>query len=133
MKKFIIVSLIVLGISILLVVAVFVYIQYKVFTINNSTPVSELEETNIPANSEPIAAPSVTDAPEEGIPLNTLPLSDGQQDALRAVNVNPDTFVITEAMITCAEGILGLERLDEITAGDSPSFMESLSLMKCVQ
>ena len=133
MKKFIIVSLIVLGISILLVVAVFVYIQYKVFTINNSTPVSELEETNIPANSEPIATPPVTDAPEEGIPLSTLPLSDGQQDALRAVNVNPDTFVITEAMITCAGGVLGQERLTEITAGASPSLMESLSLMKCVQ
>lgn len=70
--------------------------------------------------------------PIEGVPLKNLPLGDAQKSALKTVGVDIETFVITPAMQTCASGKLGVERMDQIIAGDAPSIIETTRLLPCV-
>ena len=67
------------------------------------------------------------------IPLSSIPLTDSQKKAAETFGIDVDTFVITPAMISCAEVKLGKDRVDAIIAGASPSMTESLSLMACLK
>ncbi len=68
----------------------------------------------------------------EPIPLRDLPLTDSQKKTAETFGIDAETFVITSAMLVCAEGKLGEARLNAVIAGDSPTFGESLSLMACL-
>ncbi len=93
-----------------------------------------LEKTEEPkAEEEENAAASNTNYKlERSIPLRDLPLSDSQKKTAASFGIDVDTFIITPAMIVCAEGKLGKSRLDAIIAGSGVSFMESMSLMGCL-
>lgn len=69
---------------------------------------------------------------QKPIPLRDLPLSDSQKKTAATFGIDVETFVITPAMLGCAEGKLGGARLEAIIGGSSPSFTESLSLMGCL-
>ena len=72
--------------------------------------------TTVATNKKPIA-------------LKDLPLTDAQKKMAETFGINVETFVISPTMITCAEGKLGEARMQEIIAGGTPSFTESMSLM----
>lgn len=69
---------------------------------------------------------------ERSIPLRDLPLSDSQKKTAATFGINVETFIITPAMLACAEVKLGTSRLEAIIAGQSPTFTESFSLMGCL-
>ena len=69
---------------------------------------------------------------EEGVSVSDLPLSESQKKAAEFIGVDTKTFVITPAMVECAEGALGKDRVEEIKAGDSPGVGELLQLAKCL-
>ncbi len=135
MRKFLTISFVALAIAIAVAVGVFLFLQYQLGSVS--------KETNVPLNPNPVTdnqplqeelvtPVSSTTAPT-GIPLKTLPLSEGQNNSLQQLGINPETFIITETMITCAEGEMGATRFDAIVAGAAPSFMEGLALVKCVK
>lgn len=70
--------------------------------------------------------------PDEGVPLKNLPLGDAQKSALKTVGVDVNTFIITPAMQVCASDKLGVERMNQIIAGDAPSVIETTRLIPCV-
>lgn len=67
------------------------------------------------------------------IPLKDVPLSDSQRETLETAGIDTEEFVITEAMIACAEGKLGVERVAEIVGGAKPSYLEMAKLSLCVK
>lgn len=73
--------------------------------------------------------PSSTEQAEK-ITINTESLSDSQKKALETVGIEGD-IEITPEMQSCAEAKVGKERLDEIIAGDSPTFIEGIQLVSC--
>lgn len=70
--------------------------------------------------------------PEQGIPLSSLSLNDSQKKALEAVQINTETFILTEAMIVCAGEKVGDERISEIIGGSAPSILEISKLIPCL-
>lgn len=132
MKQFILRSLVVLIAAIIFVVVVFLLLQFYLGSspkeVMNGVMDTETTGTTESAETETVVN---TPPPEGSIPLNTLPLSDAQRGALQTVGVDPDTFVITPAMIDCGREALGQARIDEIIAGGAPSVTESLQLVKC--
>lgn len=70
--------------------------------------------------------------PESGIPLASLPLTESHKKMLVAVNIDTETFVLTEAMIICAGGKIGEGRMEEILAGNAPSILEITKFIPCL-
>ena len=70
--------------------------------------------------------------PDGGVKLSTLSLGDSQKKVLETAGINTETFVITEAMITCGVGKLGEARANEIFAGATPSLIETGTLLPCL-
>lgn len=68
----------------------------------------------------------------EGIRIDTSSVTDDQKALAEKVGINLDEVVITKEMISCAEQKLGAERLQEISDGDSPTTIESISLLGCL-
>ncbi len=58
-------------------------------------------------------------------------LTDSQRKMLESFGLNPDTIVITPAIISCAEAKVGKDRMAEIQNGATPSFLEGTSLVAC--
>lgn len=96
-----------------------------------TTTVADEATTEVPA-AEPAAA---TDTPEaatgENVQVDSSMLTDGQQQLLETLGVEPDSITITPAMKTCAEAELGAARLREIQNGATPSFSEGVTLLRC--
>jgi hypothetical protein len=67
----------------------------------------------------------------EGTTIDAGSLTDGQRKLLGILGINADEFTVTPEMEACAEGKLGRIRLDEIVAGDTPSFTEGAQLVAC--
>jgi hypothetical protein len=63
------------------------------------------------------------------IPIDQLP--EGQQTVLRTLGIDGETITFTPEMVACAEAEIGAARLDEIIAGDTPSFGEGFTLVNC--
>lgn len=94
-------------------------------TIDTATPSPEATTVE--------ASPAVTPPlPPAGIPLRDLPLSEAQLSTLSTFGIDVETFVLSPAMIACAEQNLGSDRLAAIKAGTAPSFTEALSLVGCI-
>lgn len=136
MKKFLIRSLIIFFVAALITIGVFYFVSKQTATQNvmletikesTSTAVSKTEEKAAEATSA-----IVEKIPEGGVPLSSIPLTDSQKKALSAVNIDVETFVITEAMIACAGGKIGDERMTEITEGSAPSILEMAKLTPCL-
>jgi len=54
-----------------------------------------------------------------------------QRKMLESFGLNPDEITITPGMIACAEAKVGTARIQEITNGATPSFMEGAALVTC--
>jgi len=143
----------------LLAVSVFAYIQHELLTqmrsqtetvagakpqtttdeVDFSSHSAPAEESESPqkANEESITPNEGSDVPStpvlaEPIPLSQLPLTETQKDLLRSAGIDPATFIITPAMVTCAQSRLGEQRFAEIIAGNTPGPTEVFSLLRCL-
>lgn len=136
MKKFLIRSAITFVVAIVVTIGVFYYVSKQTATQNvmldtikesTSTAVTKTEEKATEATT------AITEKiPEGGVPLASIPLTDSQKKTLSAVNIDVDMFIITEAMITCAGGKIGDERMTEIIKGAAPSILEMAKLTPCL-
>ncbi len=68
----------------------------------------------------------------EGIKIDTSKVTEEQKELAKKVGVDLNEVVITEEMISCAQEKLGTERIQEITGGDNPTTLESISLLGCL-
>ena len=69
--------------------------------------------------------------PAEPVVVEATHMTDGQRRLLKRFGIDADTFVFTLDMIRCAETAVGEQRLQEITAGDTPSVLEGAALARC--
>lgn len=142
MKAFLISSLILLALALVFVVLVFLYVNFSLEPANttvapesatsseSSTAATATSETDLDTQQE--EASSTPSVPREGVPLDSLALTEGQREAIALVGIDVETFVITPEMQVCAEEALGAERLNEIIAGAAPTFMETTRLLPCL-
>jgi hypothetical protein len=65
------------------------------------------------------------------VQLSTLNAS--QKIALKAIGIEGETFILTEAMAGCAYDTLGSSRVEAIVAGDTPSVSEMVRLAPCMK
>jgi len=130
----------IVGLVILLVVGVWVYLQYGVF--RESSPAEKPSEPSISDQEveladkfislEPAATTSSTPLITEPIPLSEVPLNETQRQFLNTLGVDVETMVITPSMGMCAERALGRDRLKEIVDGATPSALEAISITPCI-
>ena len=76
---------------------------------------------------------SSLDAVTEPIVIQKSALTPTQQTLVEKMGLEGDSIVITPAMISCADEALGADRVEAIVAGDSPSILESISLVGCLK
>lgn len=88
--------------------------------------------TEAETRTEDVAEKLKEQIPDEGVPLSSLPLTESQKKALSAVNIDVETFMLTEAMITCAGEKIGNERIAAIVEGSSPSVLEVSKMIPCL-
>lgn len=98
-------------------------------TVPNMAPPTEPPPGSSTATTPDSTESSATDLTEL-ITIDVTTLPDGQQTLLRTLGVG-DTITLTPEMVTCAEAEIGATRLDEIVAGDTPSFSEGFALVNC--
>ena len=67
------------------------------------------------------------------ITIQVSDLSDSQQQMLRSLGFTASSYTITAEMRTCAESKIGAARLDQIADGASPTSIEAVALIPCVQ
>lgn len=93
-------------------------------------PESETEITPAVANEEEVVAP--IEKEPEAIIIKTETLPEAQQETLDTFGLDAEAYTITPEMVACANKKIGEERVAEIVAGSSPSPIEALSLLPCV-
>jgi hypothetical protein len=136
MKTFLIRSLIFFLTAAAITVGVFFFVS----GLGAPSPVTEEGVKNSAENMSAVAEEKAEEAtqklkeqiPEGGVPLASLPLTESHKKALSAVNINVETFVLTETMIDCAGGKIGADRMTEIIAGNAPSVLEVTKLIPCL-
>ena len=96
--------------------------------VDSVTPSITTEKTN-EVQSESSAT---KDTPSSAAHIDiAAKLTDSQRKMLESFGLDPDSIVITPAVIACAEAKLGKTRMDEITNGATPSLLEGASLVAC--
>ncbi len=130
MKKFFIVSIVLLLIAILLAVGVFFYLSFNLK--QSQIPVSATQTESEVVNDSVEGKEVLSTPPPEGIPLRNLPIGESQQAVLDTVGVDVETFVITPEMQVCAGEKLGEARMAEIIAGAAPTLYETTKLLSCL-
>lgn len=133
MKKFLLISLSLLVVSLLMVVAVFFYVSVQLKQSQTEVvglPATPQASTTKDSSEDAVAVESST--AKEGIPLRDLPLGEGQRSVLETVGVDVDTFIITPEIQACAALKLGDERMNAIIAGEAPTVFETTKLLSCL-
>lgn len=69
---------------------------------------------------------------EDAVVIDQTALTPEQKELLEKLGVDTESMAITSAMVECAEVKLGTVRVDEIIAGATPSLMEGLSVLPCL-
>jgi hypothetical protein len=99
------------------------------------SPAVDEDTTSENLNSEAASSTATTtsaSASDEGVTeISADALTDDQKQMLERFGIDTETITITPEMIQCAEAAIGKDRLDEIKNGDTPSFLESVSLLRC--
>lgn len=143
MKKFLLTSVLFLLLSLVAVVIVFVLVIWFTATPSDeavSRPAAEPELVpSEPATSAATTTPNVantasvaTTTTDAGIPLRDLPLSPSQVETLQTIGIDTESFVLTAAMVDCAESVLSVERVQEIRDGAAPTLFEVARLSPCL-
>lgn len=129
----------------MLALALACFLGFIIGRLNIPTPINSVldktlnvlqERTDTAATSETKAETNTTSTPsvqqQNAVPSTITPtLTDAQKAMLTSFGINPDTFVITQTMITCAETKLGSTRMTEIKNGSKPTFFEGATLATC--
>jgi hypothetical protein len=135
MKKFLIISSFLLLLGVLATVITFVLIsRYKSEVVPVVSDAIE-EVSSLPASINTPELPPAIEAvmgEGEGVELKDIPLTEAQEKVLSVVNIDTETFVITEAKVACAVEMVGEERVLAIMAGDAPSVLEVAKLTPCL-
>lgn len=69
----------------------------------------------------------------EPIVIREEQLTPAQKTTLETFKIDTTQIVITPETVSCAEGKVGRERLDEILNGSTPDPFESLELLLCIE
>ncbi|MEK7462420.1 MAG: hypothetical protein AAB618_02495 [Patescibacteria group bacterium] len=93
--------------------------------LNPLTPATNETDTKDSTQSFTIGA--------EGLPLKNLSLGSAEKKALQAVGIDTETFIVTEAMLECANGKVGNERVTAFVDGAVPSVIEIGKLLPCLK
>ena len=137
MKKFLLISVVLFILSGVATTAVFFFVKDNVqsvpFVTETVTAVNSVlnKETTEPVKEATIDTQN-ENVPENGIALSTLPLTEVQKKALRAANIDVDTFIITPPMLTCASEKVGAQRVDAFSTGEAPTLIEITKLLPCL-
>ncbi len=135
MKKFISISLILVGVALIATVVVW-YLLQGMFKEKSATSTDSAVTNFIKdrisgdSNSSDENINNETNTSDSSFDLN---LTEEQRQAAQSIGVNPDTLAITEDMIDCASEKLSQKRIDEIFAGAAPTVLETLSLIPCLK
>lgn len=78
------------------------------------------------------SATLVNTVPETGITISSEILNDSQKAILETLGVDINALVITPEMVQCAEEKVGVQRMQEIVDGATPSMFEAVSIASCV-
>lgn len=132
MKKFIIVSAVLLVVALVAVVAVFFLVNGYLRTGGSRVPPNATTTDATPKTATTTIPKTLEKVPEAGLPLSDLPLSEKQKTVVETVGINPDSFVITKDMVACAIDKIGEERVSALIAGGTPSALETAKLVPCV-
>jgi hypothetical protein len=84
-----------------------------------------------PTEGTPTAADAEATGSQSSVNSPSLTLTEDQRKLLAAFGVEPETLVITEAMVACAQTELGEARISDIAKGDTPSIAEGFALFAC--
>ena len=136
MKTFLIRSLWLFSIA--LAVTIGVYTAIWLYRTNPELIIEAQQQFNSLTGSEDATSSSTqstasVNVPEEGIPLSSMSLKTEQKAVLEKIGIDTESFVITKAMVGCAEGKIGTARLAEIMKGASPSAVEIAKLSPCLK
>lgn len=86
-----------------------------------------------PTNDTASTSEALSDeVPEAGIPLASFALTAEQKSKLKAIGINADTFVLTKAMISCAEAKIGVKRVQAIKNHAQPTTLEIAKVSPCL-
>lgn len=124
LKKFILISLVLLVIA----TAAVVYVWFKVQNLT-ATPVLQTNEMNDTATA---TTSRLRANQEAGMKIDTSRMTEKQKATAETFGIDVEAITITPEMLACGEKELGAERIAEITAGDSPTVIESGKLLKCL-
>jgi hypothetical protein len=134
MKSYVLISVVLLGLALFVTVVIFVWIQSLA---NNQNKPNESQVSPEPTDSSSsilqTATVSIPELPALGVALDTLPVPTSTTELLEGVGLAPSALVITNAMVQCAIGAVGGERVASLMAGDTPTPLEVLSLLPCVR
>jgi hypothetical protein len=142
MKRFLVTSALLFLGAIVAVAVVFFIIMFSGISLKEKTAavlenavetggaVVEKEVTEV-ADSVASSTTAVTESTTYA--LKDFALSETEKDLLTAAGIDPETFIITEAMVACVKQKVGQERFDAIVAGDTPGFLEMTRVIPCLQ
>ena len=125
MKKFLITSAVLLVLALLSVLFVFWYV------VSLSAGGSDTLNTSTRSSSADYGS-SNTSSVQATENKETYELSEAQVNRIEAVGIESENLEITPSMINCAEEKIGAERSMQIAEGDSPTAIELISLLGCL-
>ncbi len=139
MRRFLVTSALLFLGALIAIVVVFLVVLFSRESVRNEAiiimeDVSGVDiSPNIQTNEE-VGNTTSTEMPTTGktYALKDFALSDTERDLLAAAGINPETFIITETMVSCAIGKVGQARFDEIVGGSAPSFLEMTRVIPCL-
>lgn len=139
MRHFLLTGFIFLGLALVATVAVFLLTRMYSLPTDIETlkeearsAVTDTLQVVTSEKVEQVASSTLPALPEGGLPLSALSLEGAQKKAFEAAGINPDTFIITEAMLACARDAVGEARVAAFVAGESPSLLEIGRLLPCL-
>lgn len=112
------------------------WLGYAWYTLTHPdiSAVGELSvQKNVDGPSDTIIDTTSPVVPDEPITITSDSLTEGQQELLEKFGLDEAEITITPKMAACAEEKLGTERIQEITAGASPTPFEVLRLAPCIR
>jgi len=111
--------------AVIVVVLVFVGLQFLLYQPTGNPPSPEPNETGVE---------SISTDPDAfaGMYLRDLPLSEPQRSYATAAGFDVETQYVTKEAMACAAEAIGAGRLATIRAGDTPTYVESVQLVKCL-
>lgn len=134
MKRFLITSAALFVGSLCVVIAVYVFlVRPYLGSDSGQESVEKPTKEAIEAVVTELASTTGVVIPEAGLPVADIPLDSAKERALSLIGVDPETFVISQAMVACGVEKLGVERMGALASGEAPTLEEIAILTPCVK